>query len=81
MSYKSKTKQIQNYTEIIAAHNAENPFTDPEFPTNDHSIGGLDLFDVGSPSYNKVMSHGWDKKVSWMRVQVKRNLDLVQSSS
>ena len=71
MSYKSKTKQIQNYTEIIAAHNAENPFTDPEFPANESSIGDLHLFDTGSPSYNKVMAHDWDKKVSWMRVKVK----------
>ena len=70
MSYKSKTKQIQNYSEIVATHNAENPFTDPEFPANDHSVGDLDLFNTGGPSYKKVMAHGWDKKVSWMRIKV-----------
>ena len=70
MAYKSKTKVAQKYSEIIAQFNAENQFTDPEFPTNDHSIGNLDLWDVSGPAYHHLKTGGWDGKVSWLRVKV-----------
>ena len=70
MSFQSKHKEVQNYTEIIQSYNAQNKFQDPEFPPTMDSIGGLDLFDTAGTEYQNAIARGWDGTIHWMRPEV-----------